>query len=120
MWGPVHGRVRSATELQGSHQTPTDSDPALSAKRISKDQAPSIAPLFGEAIKRIHRGESVGALFSSDVALTQQMLMWEDGVARTLDLREGEADDADDRSPPTPVRATPMAARFAAIRPGDR
>jgi hypothetical protein len=45
------------------------------------------------------------------------MLMWEDGVARTLDLRE----DDDDRSPPhSPIRATPMATRFAGARPGDR
>jgi hypothetical protein len=97
----------------------TDSIPLPPAKRISKIKTFSIAPLIGEAIKRIHRGESVGALFSSDVALTQQMLMWEDGVARTLDLRED--DDTDDRAPPpVPVRATPMATRFAATRPGDR
>ena len=31
---------------------------------------------------------SVGALFSSDVALTQQMLMWDDGTERTLDLSD--------------------------------
>ncbi len=40
----------------------------------------SVAPLIGEAIKRIHRGESVGALFSSEVSFTQEMLLWEDGV----------------------------------------
>ena len=68
----------------------TDSIPLPPAKRIAKIKTFSIAPLIGEAIKRIHRGESVGALFSSDVALTQQMLMWEDGVARTLDLRDDE------------------------------
>ena len=97
----------------------TDSIPLPPAKRIAKIKTFSIAPLIGEAIKRIHRGESVGALFSSDVALTQQMLMWEDGVARTLDLRE---DDALGETPPAPgpIRATPMAARFAATRPGDR
>ena len=39
----------------------------------------SVAPLIGEAIKRIHRGESVGALFSSEVSFTQEMLLWEDG-----------------------------------------
>jgi len=36
----------------------------------------SIAPLFGEAIKRIHRGESVGALFSSEVGMVEEMTFW--------------------------------------------
>jgi len=36
----------------------------------------SVAPLFGEAIKRIHRGESVGALFSSEVQLVEEMTFW--------------------------------------------
>ena len=43
--------------------------------------------------------------------------MWEDGIARTLDLRDDEVDVA---PPPVPIRATPMAARFAASKPGDR
>jgi len=38
----------------------------------------SVAPLFGEAIKRIHRGESVGALFSSEVELVEEMRFWEE------------------------------------------
>ncbi|MEA2537438.1 MAG: ribose-phosphate pyrophosphokinae [Chloroflexota bacterium] len=97
----------------------TDTIPLPPAKRISKIKTFSIAPLIGEAIKRIHRGESVGALFSSDVALTQQMLMWEDGIARTLDLRED--DDSEERPhPPVPIRATPMAARYVGSKPGDR
>jgi len=37
----------------------------------------SIAPLFGEAIRRIHRGESVGALFSSEVQLVEEMTFWD-------------------------------------------
>jgi hypothetical protein len=46
----------------------------------------SVAPLFGEAIKRIHRGESVGALFSSEVEMVEEMTFWdteqsEDGLA---------------------------------------
>ena len=101
----------------------TDSIPLPASKRIAKIKTFSIAPLIGEAIKRIHRGESVGALFSSEMALTQQMLMWEDGVARTLDLSDEDVSSgSDDRPPPTgaPVRATPMAARFAAAKPGDR
>ncbi len=96
----------------------TDSIPLPPSKRIAKIKTFSIAPLIGEAIKRIHRGESVGALFSSDVALTQQMLMWEDGIARTLDLRDD--DDHEVAQPAVPVRATPMATRFAATKPGDR
>ena len=38
----------------------------------------SVAPLFGEAIKRIHRGESVGALFSSEVQLVEEMTFWDE------------------------------------------
>jgi ribose-phosphate pyrophosphokinase len=68
----------------------TDSIPLPPAKRLSKITTLSVAPLIGEAIKRIHRGESVGALFSSEVSFTQEMLLWEDGVARKLDLRPGE------------------------------
>ncbi len=72
----------------------TDSIPLPPSKRIPKLTTLSVAPLIGEAIKRIHRGESVGALFSSEVSFTQEMLLWEDGVARKLDLR-GQPDDAD-------------------------
>jgi len=49
----------------------------------------SIAPLFGEAIKRIHRGESVGALFSSEVQLVEEMTFW-----------GSHADDEDPEDPP--------------------
>lgn len=38
----------------------------------------SVAPLFGEAIKRIHRGESVGALFSSEVQMVEEMTFWDE------------------------------------------
>ena len=51
----------------------------------------SIAPLFGEAIKRIHRGESVGALFSSEVQLVEEMTFW------------GSHEDEEDPSAPMPV-----------------
>jgi ribose-phosphate pyrophosphokinase len=58
----------------------TDSVPLAPSKRIPKLTVLSVAPLIGEAIKRIHRGESVGALFSSEVSFTQEMLLWdEDG-----------------------------------------
>jgi len=66
----------------------TDTVPLAPAKRIPRITTLSIAPLIGEAIKRIHRGESVGALFSSEVEFTQEMLLWEDGVARKLDTRD--------------------------------
>jgi ribose-phosphate pyrophosphokinase len=58
----------------------------------------SVAPLFGEAIKRIHRGESVGALFSSEVRLVEEMTFWD------------EADDEDepDATEPEPF---PLSAR---------
>jgi ribose-phosphate pyrophosphokinase len=51
----------------------------------------SIAPLFGEAIKRIHRGESVGALFSSEVQLVEEMTFW------------GSRVDEEDEAPAIPI-----------------
>ena len=71
----------------------TDTVPLPPAKRLPKITTLSIAPLIGEAIKRIHRGESVGALFSSEVEFTQEMLLWEDGVARKLDTRAEAGDE---------------------------
>jgi ribose-phosphate pyrophosphokinase len=59
----------------------TDSIPIPAAKRTPRITILSVAPLIGEAIRRIHRGESVGALFQSEVAFTQEMLLWEDGLA---------------------------------------
>src|SRR5262245_26352640 len=84
----------------------TDTVPLPPSKRISQIITISVAPLIGEAIKRIHRGESVGALFSSEVSFTPEMLLWEDGVAKPLDARheleaggEGEATDDDEPAP---------------------
>ena len=57
----------------------TDSVPLPASKRSPKLTVLSVAPLIGEAIKRIHRGESVGALFSSEVSFTQEMLLWDEG-----------------------------------------
>jgi ribose-phosphate pyrophosphokinase len=111
----------------------TDSIPLPPAKRIPKITTLSVAPLIGEAIKRIHRGESVGALFSSEVSFTQEMLLWEDGVARKLDLRiephggpgaDGEADrgpesgdgDGDDGD----KEPSPAAELASTAQPGDR
>jgi ribose-phosphate pyrophosphokinase len=61
----------------------TDSIPLPASKRSAKLTVLSVAPLIGEAIRRIHRGESVGALFSSEVSFTQEMLLWEDGTDAT-------------------------------------
>jgi len=88
----------------------TDTVPLPPAKRIPRIKTLSIAPLIGEAIKRIHRGESVGALFSSEVEFTQEMLLWEDGVAKKLDTRqsehEGDGDETDlDDGEPHPAAA---------------
>jgi hypothetical protein len=66
----------------------TDSIPLPPEKRLSKITTLSVAPLIGEAIRRIHRGESVGALFSSDVAFTQEMTFWEGGESRFLDAAD--------------------------------
>ncbi len=41
----------------------TDTIPVSESKRNGKVRVLSVAPLFGEAIRRIHQGESVGALF---------------------------------------------------------
>jgi ribose-phosphate pyrophosphokinase len=91
----------------------TDSVPLPERKRLPKITTLSVAPLIGEAIKRIHRGESVGALFSSEVSLTQEMLLWEDGAEGRLDTREDGG--SDDAGP-----AIAALAASAAARTGDR
>jgi hypothetical protein len=58
----------------------TDTIPLPAEKRIPRIKVLSVAPLIGEAIKRIHRGESVGALFGAEASFTQEMLLWEDGL----------------------------------------
>jgi ribose-phosphate pyrophosphokinase len=55
----------------------TDSVPIPPEKRIPKIHVISVAPLIAEAIGRIHRGQSVGALFTSEVHFTQEMLLWD-------------------------------------------
>ena len=93
----------------------TDSIPLPAAKRLHKITTLSVAPLIGEAIKRIHRGESVGALFSSDVAFTQEMTFWEGGQPGFLDAAEhdhpsdqleGEGPGDDSAPPVAPPIAT--------------
>jgi len=56
----------------------TDSIPLGPERRLPGITVLSVAPLIGEAIRRIHRGESVGALFGPDLTLTDQMLMWDE------------------------------------------
>src|SRR5215213_9495990 len=58
----------------------TDTVPLPAAKRLHQIKVLSVAPLIGEAIKRIHRGESVGALFSGDLDLVQEMLLWDEAT----------------------------------------
>ena len=55
----------------------TDSIPIPPEKRGGKIKVITLAPLIAEAIVRIHRGQSVGALFTSEVQFTQEMLLWD-------------------------------------------
>jgi hypothetical protein len=66
----------------------TDTIPLPDGTESDKIEVLSVAPLFGEAIRRIHRGESVGALFSSEVELVEEMTFW---GARDEDEEEAEA-----------------------------
>jgi len=58
--GLAIGRI-AASPLQ--QVVVTDTVPLAPEKRIDKITVLSVAPLFGEAIKRIHTGESVSSLF---------------------------------------------------------
>jgi ribose-phosphate pyrophosphokinase len=62
----------------------TDTIPLRPDRQLDKIKVLSIAPLIGEAIDRIHRGQSVGALFSSEISRVEEMLLWaEDEGGRT-------------------------------------
>ena len=63
----------------------TDTIPLPPGADRSRITVLSVAPLFGEAIRRIHRGESVGALFSSEIQLVEEMTFW-DAHANDEDL----------------------------------
>jgi ribose-phosphate pyrophosphokinase len=78
----------------------TDTVPLPPAKRMSRIKVLSVAPLIGEAIGRIHRGESVGALFTSELQLVQQMSVWSDG-----EDQEPPAGEAQPVQPRQPSRA---------------
>jgi hypothetical protein len=88
---PAIDRIRDSALLE---LVLTDSIPLPPAKRLRQITTLSVAPLIGEAIRRIHRGESVGALFSSELSFTQEMLLWEDGHEGRLDTR-GEENQAE-------------------------
>ena len=75
----------------------TDTIPLPPAKQLGKIKQLSVAPLIGEAISRIHRGESVGALFSSEIQLVQEMVLWSDGGEAVMDGVE-PGPEPDDRS----------------------
>jgi ribose-phosphate pyrophosphokinase len=79
----------------------TDTVPLPAAKQLPLITVKSVAPLIGEAIQRIHRGESVGALFGSDMGLVQEMILWdeetprnEDGTVPAADQKETKHDGA--------------------------
>ena len=67
----------------------TDTIPLLPGADTSRITVLPVAPLFGEAIRRIHRGESVGALFSSEVELVEEMTFW---GSRAVDDEDEEQD----------------------------
>jgi ribose-phosphate pyrophosphokinase len=72
----------------------TDTVPLTPARRLPIIKVLSVAPLIGEAIRRIHRGESVGALFSSDLELVQEMLLWDEADSDTARFVEAGPDGA--------------------------
>jgi ribose-phosphate pyrophosphokinase len=91
----------------------TDSIPIPPERRGSKIKVISLAPLIAEAILRIHKGQSVGALFTSEVQFTQEMLLWDvDGVSERPALggngrsdghpRADQPDDPADTGPTEP------------------
>jgi len=90
----------------------TDSIPISPSRLIPKIKVLSVAPLIGEAIKRIHRGESVGALFSSEVSFTQEMLLWEDG--------QGAGEQGSAARDDVPSAMSASAAAMAAAQLGER
>ena len=51
----------------------------------------NVTTLLGEAIRRIHDAESVGALFSSEIQLVQEMGLWSDRDETTSDTSDRTA-----------------------------
>jgi ribose-phosphate pyrophosphokinase len=80
---PATDRIRDSELIQ---VVITDTVPLPPAKQLPKIKVLSVAPLIGKAIERIHLGESVGALFSSDLAeVVQEALQWDEEVADAPD-----------------------------------
>jgi ribose-phosphate pyrophosphokinase len=67
----------------------TDTIPLSPSHHLDKIKVLSVAPLIGEAIMRIHRGESVGALFSADAQRMEAMPLWVDREAREVGAAVG-------------------------------
>ena len=87
--GPAVERIRSSPL---NEVVVTDTIPVPPGTQLSNLRVLTVAPLIGEAIGRIHRGESVGALFSSEIQLVQEMVLWSDagrGNARLGASRAG-------------------------------
>jgi ribose-phosphate pyrophosphokinase len=72
---PAIDRIRDSGLLE---VVITDTIPLPPSRQLDRIKVLSVAPLIGEAITRIHRGESVGALFSADAQRTQAMPLWVD------------------------------------------
>ena len=98
--------VERIDESQLCEVVVTDSIPIPPEKRGGKIKVISLAPLIAEAIVRIHRGQSVGALFTSEVHFTQEMLLWD--VNGKTDRTPGEgADGRSGEGPSPPGQPTP-------------
>lgn len=63
--GPAIDRLRAEADVEEILITNTVPLPA--AKRLPQMETRSVAPLFAEAVRRIHCGESVSSLFSDEV-----------------------------------------------------
>ena len=65
--GPAQERLRASTLKE---LVVTDTIPMEASKRLAKIHILTVAPLLGEAIRRIHREESVSSLFEEGVTIS--------------------------------------------------
>jgi ribose-phosphate pyrophosphokinase len=77
---PATDRIRNANLAE---VVITDTIPLPPAKHLPNIKVVPVAPLIGEAISRIHNGQSVGALFSSEISLVQEMIQWGESGERS-------------------------------------